>query len=151
MQVQQNFSIGVSQDNDEIRLGVLDADKALALLLVHSHKLSSTTAYMQFALLHTSRDGQRRLRVINLGLPVSSLASNVFRFADMDTCICLWARQAAADLAYKNLNDIRNGLTQNCVALLLGYREQCSASTPISQVRSTSPRMAPLLTYGQMH
>ncbi|KZT42403.1 hypothetical protein SISSUDRAFT_1058495 [Sistotremastrum suecicum HHB10207 ss-3] len=149
LKVHHNLSIGLSPETDEIRLGSLDADKALGLLLTHSHKLPSTTAYMQFALLYTSKEGRRKLRVINLGLPVSSMASNIFRFADLDTCICLWARQAATDLATKNLSDIRAGITQNCVFLLLGYREQCSASTPTSQlILPEAFKCLPLYTLG---
>jgi protein transport protein SEC24 len=43
--------------------------------------------------LYTTVDGQRRVRVINLALQVADLASNVFRFADMDVVVAHSVRQ----------------------------------------------------------
>ena len=135
--VQNYQSVGISTSPGEITLGTLDADKAIGLFFNHSHTLKTQTVHFQCATLYTSKSGERRVRVLNLALPVATLASNVFRFSDMDTCICLWTKRAAFELPLKPTTEIRDSITQNCVSVLLGYREQCSPSTPTSQVWTT--------------
>ena len=55
---------------------------------------------IQCALLYTTITGERRIRVINLSLPCTSMLSNLFRSADLDSqfacmlkqgrCPCFW-------------------------------------------------------------
>ncbi|KAI9463018.1 protein transporter SEC24 [Russula earlei] len=73
--------------------GTLDADQAIsvsfnitATLSTHQH------AFIQCAVLHTTVDGLRQIRVINLALQVTDLAGNVFRFADMDAVVAHFTR-----------------------------------------------------------
>jgi protein transport protein SEC24 len=42
--------------------------------------------YFQCALLYTTLDGHRRIRIHNLSLPVTSVLANIFRNAELD-CI----------------------------------------------------------------
>lgn len=48
---------------------------------------------MQSALLYTSTDGARRIRVSTLALPVSDAMGAVFKGADLDTQLSSLARQ----------------------------------------------------------
>lgn len=48
---------------------------------------------IQCALLYTTVYGQRRIRVITLSLPVTSMLSNLFRAADLDTQFCCFLKQ----------------------------------------------------------
>jgi protein transport protein SEC24 len=50
-------------------------------------------ASIQCAVLHTTADGCRRVRVINSALQVADIAANVFRFADMDVVMAHSVRQ----------------------------------------------------------
>jgi protein transport protein SEC24 len=71
----------------------MDADKAIAARIKHEGKLDEKVdAHFQCAVLYTSAAGQRRVRVHNLAVPVTSLLANVFRFADMDTTIAYVAK-----------------------------------------------------------
>jgi len=47
------------------------------------------------ALLYTTSDGYRRIRVHTLSVPVTSAMSNIFRFADLDAIINLSLKQGA--------------------------------------------------------
>lgn len=80
----------------EIKLGTLDSDKSIAVEVVHASDLDvNKDAYVQLAVLHTSRSGERRVRTINLAIGTSSLAANVFRYADVDACAVILYRQGA--------------------------------------------------------
>lgn len=105
-------------------------------------------------MLYTSAAGQRRVRVHNLSVPVTSLLANVFRFADMDTTItyiakdCQWSRLHTRGMKADTLNryvgitstgskplrQVRDQLTELCVKALLAYRKHCASSTSPAQV-----------------
>ena len=75
--------------------GTLDADQAISVSFTHSATLSlHEYASIQCAVLHTTTDGQRRVRVINIALQIAELAGDVFRFADMDVVVTHLMRQS---------------------------------------------------------
>lgn len=51
---------------------------------------------MQVAVLYTSPEGSRRVRVVNLALQVADLAGNVFRMADADAVVCHLTKEGAS-------------------------------------------------------
>lgn len=72
----------------------LSADSAFTVELEHTRKLSSRAyAFLQCAVLYTSVDGRRRVRVLNLAMNVVELAGNLFQYADMDSVIVHLAKQ----------------------------------------------------------
>jgi protein transport protein SEC24 len=78
----------------DLDIGILDSDKAISVHIEHSRKLDAREyAFLQCAVLHTTPDGQRRVRTCNLALQVADLAANVFRYADMDAVVCHLARE----------------------------------------------------------
>ena len=80
--------------------GTLDADQAISVSFTHSGSLSQHEyASIQCAVLHTTTDGQRRVRVINLALQVTELAADVFRYADMDVVVAHLMRQSKSIFA----------------------------------------------------
>jgi protein transport protein SEC24 len=74
--------------------GTLDADQAFSVTLSLTAALSTHQhAFIQCAVLYTTTDGRRRVRVVNLALQVTELGNNVFRFADMDVVVAHFVRQ----------------------------------------------------------
>ncbi|TFK46815.1 hypothetical protein OE88DRAFT_1811622 [Heliocybe sulcata] len=119
----------------ELDFGVLDADQAVSVEFDHTSKLDDRGyAFLQCAVLHTTRDGERRVRTINLALQVASLAGTVFRYADMDAVVAHYAREAVSQLPSRKLAHIREALSEKCASLLLGYRRNCAASSAPSQL-----------------
>ncbi|PCH39444.1 protein transporter SEC24 [Wolfiporia cocos MD-104 SS10] len=119
----------------DLALGTLDADKAVSVSFEHTAHLDDAGfAFLQSAVLYTSTDGQRRVRVCNLGLQVASLAGNVFRYADMDTVVCHMLRDAISKLPHQRIAKTQEQLTDKCTATLLGYRKHCAAAAPPSQL-----------------
>ncbi|KAI0300156.1 hypothetical protein B0F90DRAFT_1630148 [Multifurca ochricompacta] len=120
--------------------GTLDADKAFSVSFTHVASISPHQyASIQCAVLHTTVDGQRRVRVVNLALQVAELAGNVFRFADMDVVISHFMRQCRSILAITRtptlkLSAIREELTEQCSAILYSYRRHCAAATVQTQL-----------------
>ena len=136
-------------------LGTLGADQAFSVSLSLTSALSTHQyASIQCAVLYTTADGRRRVRVVNLALQVTELANNVFRFADMDVVVAHLVRQckfifasldrrseltlvflAMTRMPAQKISVIREELTEQCSAILYSYRRICAAATVPSQVR----------------
>lgn len=119
----------------DVEVGTWDADKAFSVLMRHDGRLEeSREAYFQCATLYTTATGERRVRCHTLAVPVTSALGNVFRYADMDSAVAYYAKEAAT-LAYtKTLKDVRSYLTSKCVSILLAYRRNCASSTSPGQL-----------------
>ena len=79
-------------------LGLLDADQAFSVSFSLTAQLSTHQhASIQCAVLYTTADGRRLVRVINLALQVADLATNVFRFADMDVVVAHFMRKCKSN------------------------------------------------------
>lgn len=50
-------------------------------------------ASFQVAVLYTARNGERRVRVLNLQVPVTTLVGNVFRYGDLDAVATLMFKE----------------------------------------------------------
>ncbi|KAL5536166.1 SFB3 [Sanghuangporus sanghuang] len=119
--------------------GVMHADSAFAVELSHSSGRgtpldSREYAHLQCAVLYTTRQGSRRVRVLNVAFQVAGMAGNVFRYADSDATICFLAKEAMATLSSESLSTIRDTLTEKCSNILLAYRRNCAAATSPSQL-----------------
>ena len=136
--------------------GTFDADQAFSVSFSVTGALSTHQyASIQCAVLHTTTDGHRRVRVVNLALQVADIGANVFRFADMDVVVALFVRQCkfyfyparlpfGSDLRFLlamsrmttvKISTIREELTEQCSAILYSYRRNCAAATVPTQVR----------------
>lgn len=80
----------------ELELGVLHADSAFGVALQHASRRAMDEreyAHLQCAVLYTTVDGRRRVRVLNVAFQVAALAGNVFRYADIDATVCFLAKE----------------------------------------------------------
>lgn len=123
---------------DTLTVGTMSADLAIGAKLEHVgggiNEDQRKNVHIQAAVLYTSVEGQRRVRVCNVGVRPSTMAGNVFRWADQDTGVCLMAKEAALAMSRKMLTEIREDLSLRFVDLLVGYRKNCAASTAPSQL-----------------
>jgi len=109
---------------DLLALPNCNSDSVFAFDLVHDEaNVTSSVVTVQSALLYTSSEGERRIRVVTQAIPVSSLVSEVIGGVDADTVTSLLAKQAL-DIGLKtNLDNARIKLQQACVELVRASKE----------------------------
>lgn len=119
----------------DIELAGIHADTSIAVALKHDSKLpENSPAYFQCAVLYTTAQGQRRVRVHNLSLGVGSTASTVFKFADLDTSMNFLIKKNITLSTKKSLNDLSNQLDTLCVKILTSYRKHCASNASPAQL-----------------
>lgn len=146
LRIADHFGNFFQRNVTDLEFGMIDADKAIAAKIKHEGKLDEKVdAHFQCAILYTSANGQRRVRVHNLAVPVSSLLANVFRLADMDTTLAYIAKECES----------RAALLQKLILLQPSPRRRpsrsgmcegtCrrSASSRCSRTANTAPRRRP--------
>ncbi|KAB5592352.1 Protein transport protein sec24 [Ceratobasidium theobromae] len=110
-------------------------DNSVLTTFTHSGRLDDRReAHIQCATLHTTRTGERRVRVLNIATQVSTLAGNVFKNADLEVVCCTFSREALQMMSQRPLAEIRESISEKCAALLLAYRRNCAASTSPTQL-----------------
>ncbi|KAI0075537.1 sec24-like protein [Panus rudis PR-1116 ss-1] len=119
-----------------LTIGTLSSSSSISFTFEHTARRldERQQAYFQCAVLYTSKEGQRRVRVLNLAMKVAELAGSVFRFADLESVTVYMLREALSKLSSHRISQIQEELTEKCAAILLAYRRNCAASTSPSQL-----------------
>lgn len=148
LQVQEysgNFCRRIPTDVD---LPGIDCDKAIMVTLKHDDKLQDgSECAFQCALLYTTVYGQRRIRVTTLSLPCTSMLSNLFRSADLDTQFACFLKQAASEIPSTPLSQVREQVTNLCINILHSYRKFCATVSSSGQlILPEALKLLPLYT-----
>ncbi|KAF8411765.1 hypothetical protein HHK36_004323 [Tetracentron sinense] len=148
LQVQEysgNFCKRIPTDVD---LPGIDCDKTVMVTLKHDDKLQEgSECAFQCALLYTTVFGQRRIRVTTLSLPCTSVLSNLFRTADLDTQFACFLKQAASEIPTSPLMQVREQMTNLCINILHSYRKFCATVSSSGQlILPEALKLLPLYT-----
>ncbi|KAF7123253.1 hypothetical protein RHSIM_Rhsim12G0137600 [Rhododendron simsii] len=99
------------------------------------------------ALLYTTVYGQRRIRVSTLSLPCTTLLSNLFRSADLDTQFACFLKQVANEIPSSPLPQVREQVTNLCINILHSYRKFCATVSSAGQlILPEALKLLPLYT-----
>jgi protein transport protein SEC24 len=137
----------------EIELAGIDADKAFAVTFAHDSKLNvDRRACFQCALLYTTADGHRRIRVHTIAVPVTTAMADIFRHSDVDTIVALSLKQAGRQILHPSApKKVRAALTEACIDCLAVYRKHCASSTSRGQLILPEPlKLLPFYTFGMV-
>ncbi|KAL7160754.1 hypothetical protein ACSBR2_041416 [Camellia fascicularis] len=148
IQVQEysgNFCKRIPTDVD---LPAIDCDKTIMVTLKHDDKLQDgSECAFQCALLYTTVYGQRRIRVSTLSLSCTSLLSNLFRSADLDTQFACFLKQAANEIPSSPLLQVKEQVTTLCINILHSYRKFCATVSSSGQlILPEALKLLPLYT-----
>uniref|UniRef100_A0A1J3HXG5 Protein transport protein Sec24-like n=6 Tax=Noccaea caerulescens TaxID=107243 RepID=A0A1J3HXG5_NOCCA len=132
----------------DIDLPAIDCDKAVMVTLKHDDKLQDgAECAFQCALLYTTIDGERRIRISTLSLPCTNMLSNLFRAADLDSQFACMLKQAANEIPSKALPLVKEQASNGCINALYAYRKFCATVTSSGQlILPEALKLLPLYT-----
>lgn len=151
LHVAEHFGNFFGKRKREMDLPTIDCDKTFGIRIEHQGKLKvGTNAAVQVALLYTTPEGARRIRCHTLSLPVTSVMSDIFRFADLDAIINLSLKQGVRQIHHSTSPlEAQTALTSACIDSLYVYRNYCAKATESGQLILPEPlKLLPLCTLG---
>lgn len=132
----------------DLDLPAIDCDKTIMVSFKHDDKFQDgSECGFQCALLYTTMYGQRRIRITTLSLSCTTVLSNVFRGADLDTQFTYFLKQAAQDVPTNPAVQVRERMTNLCVNILFAYRKFCATASSSGQlILPEALKLLPLYT-----
>ncbi|KAI9011499.1 Sec23/Sec24 trunk domain-containing protein [Gaertneriomyces semiglobifer] len=148
LKITEHFGNFYMKNSTDVELAGLNSQTAIGVALKHDGKLDEKQdSALQAALLYTTADGHRRIRVLNMSIPNTGTLGNVFRFAEMDTTINFLIKAAIAQTVSANLKAVRDRLFEKCVQVLAAYRKHVAhASSPGQLILPESFKLYALYT-----
>lgn len=111
------------KSNDLLATPTNDCDKAFCAELEYEEpQLAATQVHVQSALLYTSSNGERRIRVHNLNVPVTANPAEVYANADCEALATFFGRQAADLMSNAKVADARLRVQQALIDVVKSHR-----------------------------
>jgi protein transport protein SEC24 len=150
LQVADVYGNFLMKDKGEIELASIDCDKTLAFRIALERKLEGEkSSTFQLAVLYTTAEGKRYIRVHTQNLPITTSLSQIFRVADVDALVSLSIRQVINLLHRDSIVDARKALRDAAVDILYTYRRRCASTTSSGQlILPEALKLLPLYTLG---
>lgn len=127
-----------TENNTEIEFGSIDSDKVITTTFAFDDDLYDLSC-IQAALLYTTSEGERRIRVMTLGIPSTPTLSSVFKFSDSYAIFNVFARMLATE-AWKNpIISLRDKLLERIGGLYRAYQLHCATNSNPNYVTIPEP------------
>ena len=134
----------------DLHFPAVSCEHALAARIMHEERLrEGSEAYFQYALLYTTTEGRRRVRVHTTALPVSRSLSSVYRGADLDTYMSYVARKVSVQLPGRTIAACRDVIFKAAIDTLTAYKKWVAAESTSGQlIMPETLRFLPLYSLG---
>lgn len=119
----------------DIEISALNCYKAATVEFAYDEKLAENdTVYIQAALLYTTCNGDRRIRVHNLAFSTSTSVADMYRGCELDAIVNFLSKQVLKQVFDQPPQQLKSALVSRAVKMLSGYRKHCSSASPSSQL-----------------
>ncbi|CAK9882645.1 unnamed protein product [Sphagnum jensenii] len=148
LQLQEYYGNFWKRNPTEVELPAIDCDKTIMVTFKHDDKFQDgSECSFQSALLYTTMNGQRRIRINTLSLSCTTALSNLFRGADLDTQFTYLLKNAAQDVLATPVVQVRDRIVGQCVTILYTYRKFCATASSSGQlILPEALKLLPLYT-----
>ncbi|KAJ7648771.1 hypothetical protein DFH06DRAFT_1270773 [Mycena polygramma] len=137
------------QGTDRVVMPAVPMDQAYAVEFQIDETLMERVAVFQTALLHTTASGERRIRVLTLALPITSVISEVFASADAIAITTLLAKQTVQRPSVLALEDRRDKLFRTVADVCAAYGAVNKIhSAELQLLLPANLKMLPILVLG---
>lgn len=134
----------------DFELPSIDADKTIGVLMRSEGSLTNTDRLsVQAAMLYSTPDGERKIRILNLYLPLEKRFSTIFRYIDQEALHQLLVKESLSFTGISKVVSIKEHLIQSIVKILKAYRsEGVSVTNPTEILVPDSLRFLCLYSLG---
>ncbi|XP_050538607.1 protein transport protein Sec24A isoform X2 [Daktulosphaira vitifoliae] len=134
------------RSSDLLMLPNVNPDNAYGMQLSIEDNLDGLSVVcFQAALLYTSSNAERRIRVHTMCIPVTDNLNDIFQYADQQAITCLIAKMAVDRSTEKSLSDAREAFVNAISDSLSAYKTGCnSVSTSGSILAPIALKLFPL-------
>lgn len=127
---------------------IVSGDTSIVCDFIYDSKLDTKKdVHFQAALLYTSSDGVRKVRVINNILSVTQRISDVFDFSDQDTIIKIFIKRVVEKISTVSLVTLKSSLIMQCSEIMAAYKYYIARhnAMPTQLVLPQSLRTLPMM------
>ncbi|KAF5310619.1 hypothetical protein D9619_007972 [Psilocybe cf. subviscida] len=139
------------RSTDLLAMPAVPQDQSYAIEVQIEESITTPFVVFQTAVLHTTCYGERRIRVITLALPTTSILSEVFASADQVALTTYLANKAVERSLTHKLEDSRDYVFQKLVELLVAYKTSMTsggAGASAQLAISDNLKLLPVLILG---
>ncbi|EFJ52467.1 hypothetical protein VOLCADRAFT_72688 [Volvox carteri f. nagariensis] len=143
-----------NRSTDLLALPTCDPDKAFAVEIAHEEGVVQPgMAYVQCALLYTNSNGERRIRVHTMAVPVVSELSDLYNNTDAGAMSCMLAKLSVEKYLSSRLDETRQSLHLRLSGALKEFRlmnASAAMRTPNKFIFPETYKYLPIWTLGLM-
>jgi protein transport protein SEC24 len=119
-------------------------DQGYVVEVAIDEAIARPVVYMQTAVLHTTCNGERRIRVMTMALPTTQNLADVYASADQVAITTYFSHKAVEKALSSGLEAARDSLHSKIVELLVTYKKELTAS----HVGAATPLQFPANLHG---
>lgn len=109
----------------DFELPSIDADKTIGVMMRSEGSVPrSDRLSVQAALLYSTPDGERKIRILNLYLPLEKKFSNIFKYVDQYALHQLIIKDSLSNVGLKTVVNIKEHLISTIVKILTAFRSE---------------------------
>ena len=134
----------------EMDIANIDEDKTYVFTLKLTDKKDvREKAVIQIALVYTTEDGKRRIRVHTLGLSYNAYLTEIFKNSDLDSCVSILSRMGVEKGIEEGLKVGRVFIAEKVSEMLAVYRNNCAKNpSPGQLVLPETLKLLPVYSLG---
>jgi len=139
------------RSTDLLSMPSIPQDQSYSIEVQIDENINAPFVVFQTAVLHTSSEGERRIRVITLALPTTSNLSELYSSADQIAIATFLSSKAVERSMSHKLEDARDAVTNKMVDILSTYKVSMTASGTGASAQlniADNLKMLPLLCLG---
>ena len=109
----------------DFELPSIDADKTIGVMMRSEGSVPrSDRLSIQAALLYSTPDGERKIRILNLYLPLEKKFSSIFKYVDQYSLHQLMIKDSLSNVGIKTVVNIKEHLIGTIVKILTAFRSE---------------------------
>ncbi|KAJ5073127.1 sec24-related protein [Anaeramoeba ignava] len=97
---------------------------------IENNLQENSKIFIQFAMLYTTTEAQKRIRVFNLAFETSNIINHIIKSADQEIITNIIAKKSINHLSSLSILKIREEITQKCIDIFLAYKKNGDNKNP---------------------